>query len=391
MVNVDLDFFYQTGVGNTPTTVALDGTKAAQAAGSFKMAANTTSFTFELQSGDEGTAAGQVAVEIAETDQGLGLRTAFGRVTSDDELFTIVGGTLPSLFGDSRAIPKSIISNTLPAGCYNYTSPTPQFGMMMCLGDWSSAVAIENPITSDMSLPSSSDVALSRVPTLIMNARYEDPTSFESFDGIQFSGIVRTFGFEDDAGQEHFATGFGGAAYARYITNRRTLSNIRMGVMGGRGIGSYLFGLSGSATAAGPINGIFRPFDNFGSYIGYQHHFSNNLYSNVAYGYALSDGFPDAPATAQRKFQNGWFNIYRRWSDTLALGFEYQYLGRRITDLSEGENHLFVMSIQWSPKASSSKCALERGLVSSMAAQSPYAPNAYESQSCDPPSRYKSL
>lgn len=266
----------------------------------------------------------------------LRLRHAFG------EWENLLGGQTWSTFMDPAALPQSIGDMTVAGGLFRrpaqfrYTIP-----LLDCL---SAAVAVEEPVSTDfVVLDPANDVRLERWPNFVANLRYAQP----GCASIQIAALVRDIGFEDAGGIEHHRTGGGLSATANVTTWGN--DNIRLGLVGGQGIGSFIFGAVTDQTAAGPDGGLFRTYDNIGTYASYQHFWSPRWSSNIAYGYALADAPPDLPATAARKTQNTWLNLIWAPRPNFGIGIEYHYAVREVRDGTSGDNHRVQFSIQFGP------------------------------------------
>jgi len=168
----------------------------------------------------------------------------------------------------------------------------------------------------------------------------------------QLSAMVRGMGFEDLAGTEHFTTGWGIAGTTRVRTTRK--NNVQLGFVGGEGIGRYLFGLGSDddLSAAGPdVHGNLTAVRSVGAFAGYQHVWSPDINTNIAYGYAHADTSAAMPADVTRTTQNAWANIILQLTGKLFVGLEYQYGKRLVNDGTQGENHRIQMTLSYQEKA----------------------------------------
>jgi hypothetical protein len=335
--NINLNVNYDTGVptaGHSPSSFPLQGSDAARGSGIFSMSSPSAELKTDVQFPAIDS---QVLMQIQATqsDQ-LSFRQAFGRVGN------WLGGTYYSSFSDNGTLPQSIIAGSAPAGAL----PDPKVVQLQYVTLFQSGLllgaALENPNRTDFTRLSATDAPLQRSPDLVARIRYQP---LDAWGSLQGGLLVRQFGYEDATGTEHFTH-----ATVAYSGNARFKTwgnnNVRLGVVTGEGIGNRLFGFNTANIAAGPNAGVLQPIHSVGTFGSYQHFWTDNLWSTVAYGYASADTFPSMTSATMRS-QNGWFNlIWNNPTGRIALGVEYQVGQREIGDGRHGLNHGIQFSFQ---------------------------------------------
>ena len=335
-VLADLDVMYDTGYQESfsPSTIALRGTSDARKSGRVNLSKSLANLTSDVQVPSDNVGA-QGYLDLDFYEEGVRVRQAFGRVGN------LLAGEYWSTFGDWAALPRSIIKDKAPAGAiYRPSQALLQYAWTWESG-WSIGGAIEQPTTSDFSLIQSTDVRLQRWPDLVVRLQRQHP---DEWGGSQLAVLVRSMGVEDEHHVEHFATGWGVSGTTRFRTWGN--DNLRLGAVGGEGIGSYIFGLNAYQCAAAPEAGHLRTLPNYGAFIGYQNYWTSTIWSNYVYGYALVDPLPGMPATATRQTQNAWVDLIWNVKTGVAFGLEYGYGTREARDHSYGDNHQVQVSLQ---------------------------------------------
>jgi hypothetical protein len=335
--NVNLNTTYNTGNpgdGLSPSTFALQGSNEARASGRFAMDTTAASLKSDVQIP---SLTAQIYTEIRATGSGqLDFRQIYGRAGN------WLGGSYFSSFADSGTLPQSIVLNAAPAGAIASPSVVQLQYVRLFESGLLVGAAIENPNGSDFTLVNATDVPLLRVPDFVARVRYQP---FNTWGSLQGALLLRQFAYEDIGTVEHFspvAVSF--SSNARFKTFGD--DNVRLGVVGGQGAGSRIFGLNAAQIAAGPSGTSLVPLQNVGAFASYQHFWTESLWSNVAYGYAYAELSPSMTDLTRRS-QNGWVNLI--WNDPrgkIALGLEYQVGQQEIGDGRHGLNHCVQLSMQ---------------------------------------------
>ena len=334
--NVNLNALYDTGVpgsNHSPSSLALSGSPEARRGGVFSMNDTRASLKTDVQFP---TITSQVYMELrVDPDDSLRFRQIYGRAGN------WLGGSYFSSFSDNGTLPQSIIPDSAPAGAI----ATPDVVQLQYVRLYQSGflwgAAIENPNSGDFTLVDPNDARLQRYPDFVARIRYQP---LDAWGSLQGALLLRQFGYEDVNGFEHFSSAVSYSANARLKTYGD--NNIRLGIVGGEGAGSRIFGLNADEVAAGPLNGGVTPLRNTGAFASYQHFWNDCLWSNAAYGYASANVTPGMPEET-RIGQNGWVNlIWNNPSANVALGIEYQFAQREVGNGQHGMNHAVQFSLQ---------------------------------------------
>nr|AXL06668.1 porin [uncultured bacterium] len=359
--------FYDTGafedesIRFRPGRIALDGTDDAHRRGRIyfnELENSLQSLPARLQFNASfaffGIDAAQAYVDaIHSTDNSLRGRSAFIRSYAGDT--GVLLGKAESAFGDLSSAPMLITTGGLPIGAVgvidestnNFTS-VPQLRFTRHWND----DRLETTFTiEEQQLLDDVDYA-GEVPhfwpTFVGRIRLQGADDFNS---LQLAALIRPIGFNDDAFEDHAVTGWGLSAIARFCNAART-DAVYFGVVGGRGIGGYIFGDIQAAIVPTPTT--IETLENFGAYVAYQRvwGFSDaiqNLSSNFACGYVSAD--PVRPADNRELFQ-AWCNLLWNATDSSAFGVEYQYGRREVGDERDGDNHRIAFVAQFSTPSS---------------------------------------
>ncbi|MGI9429349.1 MAG: hypothetical protein ACR2NM_11870 [Bythopirellula sp.] len=361
-----VDMTYDTGlVANSPlfrpAAIALDGTPESRGRGRFQLTGTSTLVTFEAAAeslpGKPRAYSNLDFVDDVNLIQSSGskvrLRDAFG-VFSLASNYDLVGGQTFTTFGDNRTLPFSLVNDGTPAGAVFQRQAQVRLTRLYQHG-WNTSCAIEDPTNEDFVLPTPSaatdpnrNIRLQRYPDFITRLQWVRPSGDENeIDRFNLAGLCRAVGFEDVTNDEDFVYGWGVSANTRFRV--RYDNNVQLGAVVGEGLGRYLFGfgssLSTARTAAGPdLANELAPVKHVGSYIGYQHFFSDRLGGNVAYGYAQADTTAAMTGVARRS-QNAWINLILEVNKSFHVGLEYQYGILEVTEGTQGDNSRIQMTM----------------------------------------------
>jgi hypothetical protein len=282
------------------------------------------------------------------------LRHLFARLGGTN--FSVLGGKQWSNFGDQGARPYSLIGDYAPAGAVFRKDVLQVYVKKLVRENTDAIFAIENPMNTDFILVNGTDVRLQRSPTLVGKLIYEPVTGISFIEGAV---LVRTLGLEDVGFNEQIEAGWG----LSLLGSRRVYEGdrVQFGVVGGEGVGDYIYGLRQQLAAGGPQGTQLDSLRNFGAYIGYVRRWNDFWQTHTAYGYANAETTATLPVTAISEVQNVWLNLIYRPNRNLALGIEYGYGMREVRDGTLGENH----RIQFTFSVGSSRSDLGSGEGSS--------------------------
>ncbi len=283
---------------------------------------------------------GYVELDFLQNDIDPRLRHVYGEWKSGD--VDVVGGQTWSTFMDPGSLPQ-LVPITAPAGAIFRRPPLIRLSRQFREG-LVGAIAFEDPASFDFTLVDPvNDQFLQRWPDFVARMRWinQDRGTF------QVATLVRGIGFEDAAFQETLKTGWGISATGRINLNEGNDS--RMGVVGGRGVGSYLGGLAGSLSAAGPDVAGFRTLGAIGAYAAYQRRLTERVQTNLFYGYSNVESTPLMPVTSADTIHNGGINLIWSPRPGFGIGLEYDYGLREVANGIMGDNHRIQFAFQFGP------------------------------------------
>ena len=340
------DTFYDTGYVSTgiqlfPSAIALDGSPLDGRRGQTTLTGSQSRLNFDAQSMTEiGRLRGFVEIDFLQNDVNPRMRHAFGEWEVEDT--DLIGGHTWSTFMDPAALPFVVAETTAVGAIFRRQG---MFRIQHQLNECTSfAVAIEAPRSNDYTLPQpATDQPFGRWPDLVARIRFAESDT----GSLQIASLVRGIGFENSAGQETQRAGWGLAITSR--VNVGDKDNIRMGVSGGQGIGSYLAGLGTDLSAAGPAIDGYQTLDAVGAYAAYQHIWSEQCFSNAYYGYSYVESTPLMPATAGKVTDNAGLNLIWSPRPTFGIGVEYSYGFREVRNGTSGDNHRIQFTVQFGP------------------------------------------
>jgi hypothetical protein len=369
-----LGVFYDTGFAGgapqfAPRNIAVDGTDDSRRRGQLLFVeSNLTGvpLNFELgaQLPDSGAGRLQAYTELLADDvRGLDARRAFVRVLTPGDDLAFVVGKNDSLFGDKGAVPHQLSPNIIPIGAVGRTSSSGAFDTAPQINGtyfWRDVIgagdrfeiggAIEDQNGLNDIIPASNSVILNRYPALVSRLRY---SGFNRFDSYQVAAMVRPLGVETASFDEVFESGWGASGVSRFRLSSATLNAVYLGIVGGEGVGGYIF--NGTPAAAMPNANDLLVLRSFGTYAGYQHYWyvldkHRNLSSNILGGFVQGDS---ATALGHETLIQGASNLLWNISENVGLGVEYQYGHREIGTGATGDNHRILMALNVSTGTSS--------------------------------------
>jgi hypothetical protein len=356
--------FYDTGAfedGSTdfrPGTIALDGTADARRRGRIhfhELEHNLQALPARLQLN---AAFDQVSgIDFAQayvdgmhaSDNTLRGRSVFVRAYAGDHGLLV--GKAETAFGDLGSSPMLIANGALPIGAVGIidesTNAFTGVAQLRYMRHWdddrveTTFSLEENRTIGDVDFDGQVEHYW---PTFVARLRLLDDGDFNS---LQIAGLARPIGFNDATFEDRTTTGWGLSVIGK-ICDEARLNALYGGVVGGQGIGGYMYGDVLAARAITPTD--IQSFNNYGAYAAYQHvwgipSIEANLSSNVAYG------FVSASATAPTdnvNLQQAWCNLLWNASDNAAFGIEYQYAFREVVSGVDGDNHRIMFIAQFS-------------------------------------------
>jgi hypothetical protein len=269
------------------------------------------------------------------------VQEAYGRFND------IIVGKTWSAFCDSDALPQTIVMDEAPAGAVFRKQASFQYHYLHESGFMLGA-ALESPSSSDCYVARTvngdlleNGTAIQTFPDVVGRVRYRFP---DNWSNVQVATLFRELAYNDIQGN-HLTPAWGLSTNACVLICNNDIA--RMGVVGGEGVGSYLFGLDGDTTAGG-VTGVGRPIDAapvVGAYAAYQHYWTTNLWSTFAYGFAESEGSMLLRNTT-RQTQNTWINLIWAYNEWLFTGLQYDYGLQILQDGQTTPNQQIQFTVQ---------------------------------------------
>ncbi len=269
--------FVGSGIRLFPATIALDQSPLAQRRGKTTLTGAQSRLSFDAQAKTEiGRLRGFVELDFLENDIDPRIRHVFGEWNLGGT--DIIGGQTWSTFMDPGSLPQ-LVPITAGAGSIFRRPPQLRLTRRLTKG-LACAIALEDPASFDFTLPDPvNDRFLQRWPDFVARVRFVSANA----STLQVASLVRGIGFENAGGQERLRTGWGLSITAKLEVNE--CNDIRMGVAGGRGIGSYLTGRAGDLSAAAPDVDGFRTLEAIGEFGALHHLWTKRWQSNFYYGF----------------------------------------------------------------------------------------------------------
>ncbi len=333
--------FVGSGIRLFPATIALDQTPLAQRRGKTTLSGAQSRLSFDAQAKTEiGKMRGFVELDFLENDIDPRIRHVFGEWNLGKT--DIIGGQTWSTFMGPGSLPQLV---PITAGAGSVFRRPPQLRVTRNLMQGlACAIALEDPASFDFTLPDPvNDRFLQRWPDFVARIRVVTANA----STLQVASLVRGIGFENSVGQERLRTGWGLSSTAKLEINE--CNDIRMGVAGGRGIGSYLTGLAGDLSAAAPEVDGFRTLEAIGAFGAFHHRWTKRWQSNLYYGYSDVESTPFMPLTAGDAVHNGGINLIWSPRPGFGIGLEYDYGERQVRDGTSGDNHRVQFAFQFGP------------------------------------------
>ncbi len=434
----------------SPANIILNHSADAHAKGQLKFNALTANGTngilvpirpqFGYNIADSGNGSAAAHVDMLSIDsQHFNVRTAALRYLNTTEEVAVNFGTMETLFGDLGTAANTTVTGSVMVGTVaTVRDPKDPTGAgftgvpQLRLARYWHNVLEDNDIAefafsledATVYQPSfkylqasqkSAITILNRYPTVASRLRYGGANGFDS---VQIAGLLTPIGFDTNNPpnsngvtnpangvnfHEAFDTALGVSTNARFeIGNHCLRDTIYMGAVGGRGVGSYIFGNLPSAVLS-PVKTAtqddIRLVDAFGSYLSYRRVLSSNekgfWSSNTMFGMAeASHSLPSTASDAiNRQLYQAGVNLL--WQGgTSAFGIEYQYGSRLVQggvdSDTRGENHRVMFVLQFTALDNSLLPSGGRSLTSRSTARRAATGNDFNAASRDSRSSKKS-
>jgi hypothetical protein len=303
---VKTDAFYSMNTASTTLTdsfivsnIAVDNSAVARQGGDFRIHARRSRIRFlsatptewgRLQTRIEGDFAGGGGNERFSNSNLLRIRQAYG------QMGPVLAGQTQSTFNDADTGPD-LLDPGGPAGETDVRQAQIRYTYALAKGLEVDG-AIENPEGRNIRTVAGAAVTSTnfqdKLPDFVARLRWKG-----SWGALNVAGVLREFTYDDGAGAEDSAVGYGGRVGATINTWGK--DNFKISFAGGKGLGRYMDTTSpevavscASATTAGTANMVagcgadLHVMSAYGVWASYTHFWQDNLRSNLLGGWSHS-------------------------------------------------------------------------------------------------------
>jgi DcaP outer membrane protein len=304
--------------------------------GEFRMDAGLSRFEIDGRTSVHGgKVRGYVEFDFSGANNNVNLRHAFlSYGTPNGQL---LAGQTWSNFMDIRAIPEAI-SGTV-SGLNSLRQAQVSWSQNVGKG-FHYAVAVEDPISSDIFLTDQADFARSHIPDFVGQFGYIR----EGVAHIQVAGLIRKHEIFNVSGSSDSATGWG----VNLTSNVRSIGedSIIFGTAYGEGMARYMVGLDPFAGGYLDSQNRLRLRKTYGMYGGYQRIWTDKLRMNFYGGFAHAvPGLDQAAGTFKRTALFSGNFLYHI-QPFLTFGVEYMYAKRTNLGAPSKDNHRILFGFQ---------------------------------------------
>jgi hypothetical protein len=189
------------------------------------------------------------------------------------------------------------------------------------------SLSLENPETRIGNAPAGSGDLDDLYPDLVAKASFKGP-----WGRADIAGLARLLRI-DRGGVEEVALAGGGTANARINTTGDDAFFIQLNA--GPGQGRYL---DASFQDGYLVNGEIKLVDTYGTRLGYKHHWTKNVWSNVFGGVEIADNPTGFTGDPNRKLWSVHANIFWSPISQMWVGVEYIHGSRETESGAKGES-----------------------------------------------------
>jgi hypothetical protein len=259
---------------------------------------------------------------------GFRLRHAYGSVGS------LLGGQTWSTFMDEDAMPETLDFET-PIAFPLIRQAQVRWTHTLESGSYY-AVSLEDP-DSDVLAPAGTP-GEAEEPLPDLNGRICWKNDLGHVQLGLFSGMAR---FDPDAGttDDVFLWGLNLSAKVSTIGSDSAIAQVTYG----DGVGRY----RGGTTAAPDANGDLEPVEVLGILASYEHHWSEEYRSTLAYSWGEGDVPDGAPTDTTEDLQYLAANLIWQFCDRAWTGIEYLYGSRGTLDGEDGDAHRVQIAVRF--------------------------------------------
>jgi DcaP outer membrane protein len=202
------------------------------------------------------------------------------------------------------------------------------------------AVAVEDPVSSDIALTDEANFALAHVPDVVGQFGY----TREGVAHVQVAGLVRRHEVYNVNGTSDSATGWG----VNLTSNIRSIGedSIVFGSAYGEGMARYMVGLDPFAGGYVDVQNQLRLRKTYGLYGGYQRIWTDKLRMNIYGGFAHAVPGLDQPAGTFKTSMLLSGNFLYHVLPYLTFGLEYTYAKRTNLSAPSKDNNRILFGFQ---------------------------------------------
>jgi hypothetical protein len=249
----------------------------------------------------------------------------------------LLAGQTWSNFMDIRTIPESVTGTV--SGLNSLRQAQVSWSQRFSKG-FHYAVAVEDPVSSDIFLTDEADFARSHIPDFVGHFGY----TREGVAHIQVAGLIRRHEIFNVSGTSDDATGWGVnlTGYVRSIGEDRLI----LGTTYGKGMARYMVGLDPLSGGYLDAQNQVRLRETYGMYAGYQRIWTDKFRTNFWGGFAHAVPGLDQPAGTFKRSALYSANFLYHFQPFLTLGVEYTYGKRTNLWAPFKDNHRILFGFQ---------------------------------------------
>jgi DcaP outer membrane protein len=265
----------------------------------------------------------------------INLRHAY--LAYDTPKSQFLAGQTWSNFMDIRAIPETV-SGTV-SGLNSLRQAQVSWSQRFGKG-FHYAVAVEDPVSSDIALTDEANFALAHVPDIVGQFGYIR----EGVAHVQVAGLIRRHEVFNVNGTSDSATGWG----VNLTSNIRSIGedSIVFGSAYGEGMARYMVGLDPFAGGYVDAQNRLRLRKTYGLYGGYQRIWTDKLRMNIYGGFAHAVPGLDQPAGTFKTSMLISGNLLYHILPYLTFGLEYAYAKRTNLSAPSKDNNRILFGFQ---------------------------------------------
>jgi len=305
------------------SSIPVDEERVKGEGGSFNMHIRQTRLNLDVRRdvGSE-TQRAFFEVDLYGTDGSTALRLRHAYV----QVYNLLVGQTYTTFMDIDALPDGVDFEGPPSGVFllqpvvRYTVPV---GRTTSL-----AFAAEYP-RSEVTVTDSATTVLGRWPDLVAQGRVDG-----TWGSFQAAAVLRDLGYDDKVEGRNRVPGYGLSLTSTVGTFGG--DNLKLGVVGGRGIARYVSDVSGLGMDAAPGEEPLQAVPLYGGYAAYQHFWSPKFRSSLIGGALQADNTAGQSGDTFHRSAYGAVNLMWQAANLATFGFEFLYGYHQVKDGRDG-------------------------------------------------------